>query len=74
MELLSEEQLGSPSHIIIHTGSNKLRTQQDRVSESLRGVTQQQSGDVHAAAQERLPPRHHPQDQQQHLQGLHLET
>ncbi|KAE8297667.1 hypothetical protein D5F01_LYC04305 [Larimichthys crocea] len=30
MELLSEERLGSPSHIIIHTGTNELRTQQER--------------------------------------------
>ncbi|KAK1902777.1 Collagen alpha-3(VI) chain [Dissostichus eleginoides] len=36
MDLLSEQQLGSPSHIIIHTGSNDLRSQQERVSESLR--------------------------------------
>ncbi|KAE8293001.1 hypothetical protein D5F01_LYC08094 [Larimichthys crocea] len=36
MELLSEERLGSPSHIITHTGTNDLRTQQERVSESLR--------------------------------------
>ncbi|KAK1874816.1 Platelet-activating factor acetylhydrolase IB subunit beta like [Dissostichus eleginoides] len=43
MDLLSEQQLGSPSHIIIHTGSNDLRSQQERVSESLRGVIEKAS-------------------------------
>ena len=38
MDLLSEERLGFPSHIIIHTGSNDLRSQEERVSESLRRV------------------------------------
>ncbi|KAE8297665.1 hypothetical protein D5F01_LYC04303 [Larimichthys crocea] len=43
MELLSEERLGSPSHIIIHTGTNELRTQQERVSESLRQMIEKAS-------------------------------
>lgn len=38
LDLLSEEHLGSPSHIIIHTGTNDLRTQQERVATSLRAV------------------------------------
>ncbi|XP_067257267.1 tropomyosin-2-like [Chanodichthys erythropterus] len=38
LELLTESQLGRPSHIIIHTGTNDLRSQQDRVSDSLRAV------------------------------------
>ncbi len=32
LELLCEEQLGSPSHIIIHTGTNDLRAQHERVA------------------------------------------
>ncbi|KAE8292989.1 hypothetical protein D5F01_LYC08082 [Larimichthys crocea] len=43
MELLSEERLGSQSHIIIHTGTNELRTQQERVSESLRRMIEKAS-------------------------------
>ena len=35
--------LDSPSHIIIHTGYNKLRTQQETVSESLKGVIEKAS-------------------------------
>ncbi len=38
LELLTESQLGRPNHIIIHTGTNDLRSQQDRVSDSLRAV------------------------------------
>ncbi|KAI7794676.1 hypothetical protein IRJ41_020546, partial [Triplophysa rosa] len=38
LELLTVSQLGLPSHIIIHTGTNDLRNKQDRVSESLRAV------------------------------------
>ena len=38
LNLLSEEHLGSPSHIIIHTGTNVLRTQQERVATSIRAV------------------------------------
>jgi len=30
LELLSEEELGSPSHIIIHIGTNDLRAQKER--------------------------------------------
>ncbi|KAK1901105.1 Dynactin subunit 1 [Dissostichus eleginoides] len=77
MDLLSEQQLGSPSHIIIHTGSNDLRSQQERVSESLKEdreslhhLPQQQSGHVNPATKERPPPRHHPQDQQQHVRDF----
>lgn len=40
LELLTESQLGRPSHIIIHTGTNDLRSQQDRVSDSLRAVVE----------------------------------
>lgn len=40
LELLTESQLGHPSHIIIHTGTNDLRSQQDRVSDSLRAVVE----------------------------------
>lgn len=43
IDLLSEERLGSPSHIIIHTGTNDLRSQQERVSESLKRVTEKAS-------------------------------
>lgn len=43
LELLSETQLGSPSHILIHTGTNDLRTQQDGVVDSLRAVIQKAS-------------------------------
>lgn len=38
LDLLSEEHLGSPTHIIIHTGTNDLRAQQERVATSLRAV------------------------------------
>ena len=38
LELLSEDRLGSPSHIIIHTGTNDLRAQQERVATALKGV------------------------------------
>ncbi|KAJ8001908.1 hypothetical protein DPEC_G00174300 [Dallia pectoralis] len=38
MELLNETQLGSPSHIIIHTGTNELHAQQERVAKSLNKV------------------------------------
>jgi hypothetical protein len=40
LELLTESQLGRPSHIIIHTGTNDLRSQQERVSDSLRAVVE----------------------------------
>ncbi len=40
LELLTESQLGHPSHIIIHTGTNDLRSQQDRVYDSLRAVVE----------------------------------
>ncbi|XP_078023017.1 uncharacterized protein LOC144462725 [Epinephelus lanceolatus] len=43
IDLLSEERLGSPSHIIIHTGTNDLRSQQERVSESLKRVIEKAS-------------------------------
>ncbi|CAB1354062.1 unnamed protein product [Coregonus sp. 'balchen'] len=43
MALLDKAQLGSPSHIIIHTGSNDLRAQQERVATSLRGVIEKAS-------------------------------
>ncbi|XP_071186896.1 uncharacterized protein [Salvelinus alpinus] len=43
MELLDKNHLGSPSHIIIHTGSNDLRAQQERVATSLRGVIEKAS-------------------------------
>ncbi|KAL7864512.1 hypothetical protein AOLI_G00159320 [Acnodon oligacanthus] len=33
-----EAKLGSPSHVIIHTGTNDLRAQQERVAVSLRAV------------------------------------
>ena len=36
MELLTVAQLGSPSHIIIHIGTNELHAQQERVAISLR--------------------------------------
>ena len=38
LDLLSEEHLGSPGHIIIHTGTNDLRDQQERVATSLKAV------------------------------------
>lgn len=38
LELLSPSRLGSPSHIIIHTGTNDLMTQQERVANSLINV------------------------------------
>ncbi|KAK1897144.1 Myosin-1, partial [Dissostichus eleginoides] len=56
MDLLSEQQLGSPSHIIIHTGSNDLRSQQERVSESLRGVIEKASTTFPNSRVERPPP------------------
>ncbi len=40
LELLTESQLGRPNHIIIHTGTNDLRSQQDRLSDSLRAVVE----------------------------------
>ncbi|KAL4007974.1 hypothetical protein ACER0C_001826 [Sarotherodon galilaeus] len=43
IELLSEEHLGTPTHIIIHTGSSQLRQEQDRLSESLTGVIEKAS-------------------------------
>ncbi|CAB1332182.1 unnamed protein product [Coregonus sp. 'balchen'] len=43
MELLNKAQLGSPSHIIIHTGSNDLRAQQEMVATSLRGMIEMAS-------------------------------
>ena len=44
MQLLTEAQLGSPSHIIIHTGTNELRAQQEKVAVSLRRVIEKASG------------------------------
>ena len=38
LDLLSEEHLGSRSHIIIHTGTNDLRTKQERGATLLRAV------------------------------------
>ncbi|KAK1874870.1 Methionine--tRNA ligase [Dissostichus eleginoides] len=79
MDLLSEQQLGSPSHIIIHTGSNDLRSQQESVRvtqrsdrESLHHLPQQQSGHVNPATKTSTPT--HPQDQQQHVQRLYPEA
>lgn len=43
LELLCEEQLGSPSHIIIHTGTNDLRAQQERVATALVNVAEKAS-------------------------------
>ncbi|ROL53047.1 hypothetical protein DPX16_7989 [Anabarilius grahami] len=43
LELLCEEQLGSPSHIIIHTGTNDLRARQERVATALINVTEKAS-------------------------------
>lgn len=39
--LLQKKTLGNPSHIIVHTGTNDLRKQQERVAESLRRVAEQ---------------------------------
>ncbi|KAJ8365369.1 hypothetical protein SKAU_G00142000 [Synaphobranchus kaupii] len=39
-ELLTKRNLGEPSHIIVHTGTNDLRTQQERVAESVRRVAE----------------------------------
>ncbi|KAJ8381397.1 hypothetical protein SKAU_G00021750 [Synaphobranchus kaupii] len=38
LELLTASRLGSRSHILIHTGTNDLRGQQERVAMSIRGV------------------------------------
>lgn len=38
LRLLNEDSLGSPSHIIIHTGTNDLRAQQERVASALQRV------------------------------------
>ncbi len=43
LELLCEEQLGSPSHIIIHTGTNDMRAQQERVATALINVAEKAS-------------------------------
>ncbi|KAL6458286.1 hypothetical protein MHYP_G00335160 [Metynnis hypsauchen] len=43
LELLTEAKLGSQSHIIIHTGTNDLRAQQERVAISLRAVIEKAS-------------------------------
>ncbi|KAI4876409.1 hypothetical protein NFI96_020969 [Prochilodus magdalenae] len=43
LELLTEAKLGSPSHIIIHTGTNDLRAQQERAAVSLRAVIEKAS-------------------------------
>ncbi|KAM9415602.1 uncharacterized protein ACWYII_024383 [Salvelinus alpinus] len=43
LDLLSEDKLGSPSHIIIHTGTNDLRAQQERVATALKGVIEKAS-------------------------------
>ena len=40
LELLTEPTLGQPRHIIIHTGTNDLRAQQERVAECVRRVAQ----------------------------------
>ena len=38
LEMLSEDRLGSHSHITIHTGTNDLRAQQERMATALNGV------------------------------------
>jgi hypothetical protein len=43
LEQLSEDRLGSPSHIIFHMGANELRTQQERVASALKGVIEKAS-------------------------------
>nr|XP_046179275.1 uncharacterized protein LOC124010649 [Oncorhynchus gorbuscha] len=43
LELLSEDRLGSPSRIIIHTGTNDLRAQQERVTTALKAVIEKAS-------------------------------
>ncbi len=43
LELFCEEQLGSPSHIIIHTGTNDMRAQQERVATALINVAEKAS-------------------------------
>ncbi|KAG7523149.1 hypothetical protein JOB18_040438 [Solea senegalensis] len=41
--LLSEEHIGRPTHIIIHTGTNDLRMQQEKVATSIRAVIEKAS-------------------------------
>ncbi|XP_005950651.1 uncharacterized protein LOC102299890 isoform X1 [Haplochromis burtoni] len=43
IQILSEEDLGTPSIIIIHTGCHQLRREQDRLSESLKRVIEKAS-------------------------------
>uniref|UniRef100_A0A8C9YD43 SGNH hydrolase-type esterase domain-containing protein n=1 Tax=Sander lucioperca TaxID=283035 RepID=A0A8C9YD43_SANLU len=40
LQLLTEPIVGQPSHIVIHTGTNDLRLQQERVAESVKRVAQ----------------------------------
>ena len=43
LELLTLAELGLPSHIIIHTGTSDLRSQQERVADSLRRIIEKAS-------------------------------
>lgn len=43
MELLTKDHLGSPSHIIVHTGTNDLRAQGEQVAKSIKGVIEKAS-------------------------------
>ncbi len=43
LELLCEGKLGSPSHIIIHTGTNDMRAQQERLATALINVAEKAS-------------------------------
>ena len=38
LELLNEETIGKPSHIIIHTGTNDIQSQQEKVDKSINAV------------------------------------
>ena len=78
LELLTVAELGAPSHIIIHAGTNDLRSQQERVADSLRRMIEKASTTFPTSKiiiSTLLPRRDfHPHTIRQPLQGLCPET
>ncbi|KAL7853092.1 hypothetical protein SRHO_G00188770 [Serrasalmus rhombeus] len=74
LQLLTHSISGKPDHIIIHTGTNDLRAQQERVAEYKKGSTDCHTDLPHRKglhlnhpAPERLPPCYHPEDKFRNL-------
>ncbi len=71
LRILSDSSFGTPSHIIIHTGTNDLRREQERVGqlicsssrEGYRNLPQHKDHHIYPPTPQRHSPRHHPESQ-----------